>query len=245
MGHRWLASVVGLGLIASMVAVPVATTIGATPTGPDGRLAFTDGQDRIWSFDVNSEGVVGPEEVESIGAHSGQAGAENSPQGSSSGADGYAFVSTRPTGSTPAVEDPEGEVWYRFYDSSAEDTQYVQVTDDTSRKTHPQPWLVSRDCYYSGAEVQVAFASDRSGNWDIYVATLAAAAQGSGGCAPLELVGDIEQVTTDPGDDLWPAWALRGPNNTRSLVFSSTRSDPLGDLYAVDYPRARRRPVRP
>ena len=59
---------------------------------------------------------------------------------------------------------------------------------------------------YSPDGSKIAFASDRDGDWDIYVMN----ADGT---------GEVEQLTDDPAHDQWPAWSPDGS----SLAFASTR----------------------
>lgn len=67
----------------------------------------------------------------------------------------------------------------------------------------------------AGSEGRIAFAACVAGNWDIY----SVAADGA----------DLRRLTTDPADDLDPAWSLDG---TR-LAFTSRR-DGYWNLYVLD-----------
>jgi Tol biopolymer transport system component len=69
----------------------------------------------------------------------------------------------------------------------------------------------------------VAFVSDAGGSQDIWVARSI-----DRNCA------EPEQLTFSPEADTWPTWSP----GSGSLVFSSTRSDPLGDLYFLPVPEA-------
>lgn len=239
-----LAVSVSFALVASLLVAPSSLVVAAPPDPASGRLAFTDAQDSIQEVPLDlSEDESGDRylyassggaRLETDGRHSGEARADVSYFSQYSG--NYAFVSTGDPSSSPpaAAEDPDGEVWYR-YRASDGSVQHVQVTDDDSLQSHPEVWVESTDCYYSSARVDVAFASDRSGTWDIWVATLVAepTSVGTGICEPFTVTG-LYQVTDDPGDDLWPAWLWDGPSETRQIAFSSTRSDQRGDLYAVE-----------
>jgi len=122
---------------------------------------------------------------------------------------GYAFVGA---GDDPGTAD----VRVRLLPDGAEDDlpedewDVVRVTCDGARETHP---VLSSD------RTRVAYATDASGDWEVVV-------------APVEECAGDDAVAPAPGpgaDDLWPSW---GPFD-ESLFFSSTRDDPLGDIYAV------------
>lgn len=135
-------------------------------------------------------------------------------------------------------QEPHGEV-YREVEGAR-----VRMTCDTSTETHP---VRDND---TGA---IAYASDAGGDWDIYVATPpppppprrppvgwavkpsvgttvgTTTASGPAATSCDDWVHTL--VTVDdaaPADDLWPTWTAGG-----GLIFSSTREDPLGDLYAA------------
>jgi Tol biopolymer transport system component len=163
----------------------------AAPVGSNQpRVAFTDDQDRLVAVE---RGIPTPAGFGTATVHEGEA--------SDNGNGVAAFVSTH--------DQPNGEV---YLTNSATPAGPVQVTCDTgATKTHP---VVSPD----GANV--AYASNQSGRWDIWVATLPSNPPAAG-CTGIT----YEQITAGAGDNLWPAW------DGLSLVFSSTRDNPLGDLY--------------
>lgn len=107
-------------------------------------------------------------------------------------------------------DDPQGEVYYRATVDGGTDQR---VTCDAAVQTHP---VVSPDGRF------VAYASNETGSFQIWVSQIDAA----GDCTTFPRL----QVTHSTGDNLWPAWA--GPDE---LVFSSTRTDPLGDIYRMPF----------
>ena len=221
----------GMALVASVLVVPSGPAMGAAPDPAPGRLAFTDAQDSVRQVGlVTGDGMVDlagwTTTVEGLGAHSGEvrgdsAASEETPTG------GYAFVSTRPTSDDPAGEDPDGEVWYRALNSRNGGFRYVQVTDDASTESHPDVWVVEKNCDASPSpspspsdagevRIDVAFASNRSGNWDIWVAQLVRDPAAPANQCEALVVESVRQVTTDPGDDLWPAWSRPGRGSAAS-----------------------------
>jgi TolB protein len=60
---------------------------------------------------------------------------------------------------------------------------------------------------WSNSGNQIAFASDRDGNWEIYV-------MDAGG-------GGTTRLTNDPAEDVHPTWAPHG----KRIAFASTRAD--------------------
>lgn len=233
------AALVAAALAAGLMTAPAAPVRAADPAGTPGRLAFTDAQDSVRRVELTQvEGPAYPEwdpgDVASLqeqGEHSGEASATVAwPLDVNLG---YSFVSTRPTvEGDPPADDPDGEVWIQMPDWAG--AQVLQVTDDDADQTHPVAWQVSPcQAYYGGGDIDVAFASDRSGNWDIWVVRLERVVGDEPFSCTNYRITEPQQVTDHPGDDLWPAWAYDRLTNTRSLVFSSTRSDPRGDLYQV------------
>ncbi|WP_163510796.1 CARDB domain-containing protein [Fodinicola acaciae] len=82
----------------------------------------------------------------------------------------------------------------------------VRLTSDAYDDRHP---------VLNPAGTQIAFASNRSGNWDIWTIGV----DGTG----------LHQVTTSRAVDDYPSYS---PDGTQ-LAFSSTRDDPSGDIYTV------------
>ncbi|MBZ2197038.1 DUF11 domain-containing protein [Occultella gossypii] len=91
----------------------------------------------------------------------------------------------------------------------------VRITCDDARVSHP---VVSPN----GQLVAYATSVD-DGPWRIAVASI--------GDPPCE-GGMVEEVPGGDGDDLWPSWLPSLESN--DLVFSSTRDDPLGDIYLAN-----------
>jgi dipeptidyl aminopeptidase/acylaminoacyl peptidase len=75
-----------------------------------------------------------------------------------------------------------------------------------------------RDPEWSPDGEWIAFSSDRSGNWDIWVTSA---------------TGDRTlQVTTDPADDVHPSWS----GDSKTLAFASDRGGTAGVWLATDLP---------
>ncbi len=135
----------------------------------------------------------------------------------------YAFVSTRGAAAPAAGSQPDVDVYVRWTrdpgpTAPGSDPELVRVTCDAAAESHP---VVSPD------GTRVAYATDAGGRWEIRIARLPVNAEDSRECLPV--VHTVDHVAD--ADDLWPSWA--GPTR---LVFSSTRDDPLGDLYSVQVP---------
>ncbi len=96
----------------------------------------------------------------------------------------------------------DGEVWYT---PGLGDKPHA-LTDDDAVQSHPD---ISPD------KSQIAFASNQSGNWAIWVI-------GTNG-------RDLRRVTDGTADDTWPSWSPDG----KRIAFTSTRDDPAGDIYTV------------
>ncbi|MEV4050667.1 translocation protein TolB [Amycolatopsis sp. NPDC049688] len=127
----------------------------------------------------------------------------------SAGTGGIVWVSHR--AATPGGAERDGELWYLRDGARAP----VRLTNDDTADVHPALSPDGRT---------VAFASDRTGNRDLFVIGV----DGRG----------LRQLTSGPAADDSPSWS---PDGTR-LAFSSTRDDPAGDIYTV--PAAGGAPVR-
>jgi Tol biopolymer transport system component len=110
-----------------------------------------------------------------------------------------AFVSHRPV---HGEAERDGEIWYQAKPTD----QPRPLTDDDAVESHPD---ISPD------HSQVAFASNRSGNWAIWVV----GTDGKG----------LRRVTDGTADDTWPSWSPDG----KRIAFTSTRDDAAGDIYTV------------
>lgn len=203
-----------LGVVLVAAATGAATALvgaSAAPTpGEPPRLGFTTDRDELATAvvvvgfgGIRSEPGGTVPFADAATRHTGEV---------STTAGGTAFVST--TGG-----DDDGEVYVLL---DGDDPDPIRVTcDNEARETHP---VVA-----PGGDA-VAYASDVSGNWDIWVAPV-----GPEGCEDAE---PARRITTHPGADTWPAWAPRG----EFVVWSSDRPDPAtppgeepaptrGDLY--------------
>lgn len=148
-------------------------------------------------------------------------------EGESSGRSPYGnqvFVSTNGT-------DAHGDV---FLTNSQTGERRPLTCGNTDTETHP---------VLSEGDHLVAYASNHGGDghFHIWVARLDAgsgataapssSATGSTPCVDVQRT----QITFGPGDDLWPSFAsFRGGGDP--IVFSSTRDNPLGDLYVTSVP---------
>ncbi|MCB7135685.1 hypothetical protein [Cellulosimicrobium marinum] len=209
-------------LVAAAHPAGLPTTLAADP-----RVAFSRGADAVAEVGLDfpveyeepqdsgddgggwfvSDVEVGDPQVTTSGrAHEGETSTAQPPPGVE---DAYAVVTTDP-GSGDV--DVEVRRLLPAQTSGGKPTwESVRVTCDDAQETHP---VLSPDLSL------VAYATDASGDWEVVVATTGE-----------ECAGD-DAVSPAPGrgsDELWPAWGRDG----EILFFSSTRDDPLGDLYAV------------
>ena len=158
-------------------------------------------------------------------------------EGSGHGSSDFAFVST-------AGADRDGEVWIGEGPSPTSD-QRLRVTCNDAVETHP---VVHTDRVGDEEDprllYQVAYASDASGDWDIYVASTVIDQPGEdetlASLLPRDCDGWTSENITGPGpdalNDLWPAWLPDGSG----IVYSSAgpavpedpdSPDPLGDIF--------------
>ncbi len=172
-----------------------ASTLGETPflvLAPSTayRLTYVSADTPHLADSVPGSGTVAP--VLS-GAASGP-DTEVSARGSA-----LVWVSRR---AAPGTAEPDGDVFYLAPGT----TTPVRLTDDGAVDRHP---VLSPDGQ------RVAFASSRSGSFDLWLVNV----NGTG----------LTRLTDHPADDNWPSWS---PDGTR-LVFTSNRDDPAGALYTV------------
>ncbi|WP_454041958.1 hypothetical protein [Cellulosimicrobium sp. Marseille-Q8652] len=188
------------------------------------RVAFSLGSDGLatadMTFGLELNGSAGyvvdaaelddSVEVEAGHRHEGESSSAGQGGGGGAAPRAYAFVSTR-------AETQDPDVYVRVPPAGAPEDlpeagwDIIRVTCDAAQETHP---VLSADL------TRVAYSTDASGDAEIVVADAVSECAGDDATA---LVPDAD------AEDLWPAW---GPGDA-SLFFSSTRDDPLGDLYAV------------
>lgn len=182
---------------------------GAAP--PTARLAFTDDRDELVTVGGTSDGGS----CTDCPKHRGEASVTQirNFNGTRITAKYESFVSTE-------GGDADGEVWVALPLTTAPGSMGVPqplTCGNDSVETHP---VVSPD------GTKVAYASNRSGNFDIWIQAIPAT--GTFDCATLP---PPVQLTSQPGDDLWPTWIQDAGNSSTAVAFSSTRTDPLGDIY--------------
>lgn len=130
------------------------------------------------------------------------------------------FETQPPTAFVSARHLPEGDVYLRYEPSEELDSGVVRITCDAAVDSHP---VISPDGAW------LAWATTRDGTWSIVRASLDDLdfPDDLDWC---EEVGDrAEPVTTGDFDETWPAWT----SDSDRIVYSSTESDPLGDLWSV------------
>ncbi|MDC7122590.1 hypothetical protein OMK64_13700 [Cellulomonas fimi] len=136
------------------------------------------------------------------------------------GRPGGRFETQPPTAFVSARYLPEGDVFVRYEATEDLPTQVVRLTCDAAVESHP---VISPDGTW------IAWATTRDGTWSIVRASIddLAFPDDLDWC---EEVGDqAEAVTTGEFDETWPAWT----SDSDRIVYSSTESDPLGDLWSV------------
>jgi opacity protein-like surface antigen len=217
-----------LAVTARAVSPPLA---GLTPTPTSqARAAFTDDSDHIERF-AASDGTFFPDATapgfaSATAAHEGELAVSET---NTEVPLVTVFVSTR-AGGVPDV----------YLSSSAFGAQPVRVTCDRATESHPVASAIVETG--AGSSLQVAYASTaggagNDGHVNIWVATVSvrAAPPSPAGCSPL--VTARVALAHQAGDNLWPNWvgtqalAANSASVVNELVYSSTRDNPLGDIY--------------
>ncbi|WP_163541685.1 DUF11 domain-containing protein [Occultella kanbiaonis] len=220
---RTLAVTAALGLLApaAVAAVPMPPVTAQLPA-PDAvatRVAFTQGSGGLVeaAYSIGSAGGVeylADPDVEPVPGSEGDRELSTTFTVSSAATSASSWVGTS--------ESPVGDVYVRYDEGDP-----IRITCDDARVSHP---VVSPD------GTRVAYAT-RSGDetWHIDIATIG---------APPCSGGTVDTVPRGPGDDVWPTWLPVGFGFSWDLAFSSTREDPLGDLYIVDTAQLTAEPIR-
>ena len=229
--ERVVATVLGAsGLLVGLLVVPTAP-VSALPATTR-HIAFTDDRNELRGALLEKPTAEAAPRVTDrydLGEKTTHEGEASVPQQDFWSAErGSTFVSTR-------EGDADGEVYVTSLrvvpvEEDAKSTEAV-TCDNGATESHP---VITR------RGDKIAYASDLNGSWDIYVATKTddgggAAGEELGACegwtvTQLTDVGADDELGADRPVDLWPAWTPNG----QGLVFSSTREDPLGDLYYLD-----------
>ncbi len=255
---RLTASTAGLACVLATVAlVPTAAAPGvrradasvfpASAPLPPARVAFTDDRDELaLQRLVREELPDGSEDPPSDEPFRGYETAQTVDAGSSTrheaeagvqiGVGGFAvrdrvaFVSTR---AAAGSDDPDGEVFVGGMADGEHDLRVrVPVTcDNDARESHPQLVPGGTTVLYAS---NIITESSPQGDWELYLATeeedegvlnrLPAAPRTGGACGDWQAF----QLTDNADDDLWPSWV-----GVDRIVYSSTRSDPLGDIWEL------------
>ncbi|MGY4645957.1 choice-of-anchor L domain-containing protein [Cellulomonas sp. URHB0016] len=146
--------------------------------------------------------------------HDGEAtGGTTSTQGTSATTVTWVSTAAREDPDAPTGAEDPGEVYFQP-ELSGSGGPDARITCDPAQETHPS---------MSPDGKRIAYASNAHGTWDIVVANAAPA--GVDSCRQ----ADPQWVTNGEGDSSWPTWL-----DADTVVFSSTRDDPLGDLYRID-----------
>ncbi len=198
-------------------AAGVSFAVRADPPGPDpyGLLVSTDGQ-RTWT----------PNIALSYPTFIGVDGLSISP---AFAADGTVVATGRYTNTLYRSTDG-GALWAPWtppiaFTAASDGQRDIVMMDMDSRAQHP----VTNDAAddenpaWSPGWTELAFQSNRSGNWDIYAirAGCDVAALGEAACG-------LRRLTDDPADDLLPAWSPDG----RQIAFVSLRAG-NADIYVL------------
>jgi Tol biopolymer transport system component len=218
-------------VLVSLLLVPASAPVAAAP-GDGPRVAYTDDRDEIYQATFDRQ-PADPPVAPSEGADGSPGSEEHFPLTDTAPTSNPARVvgthAVKHTGEMSSSPDTFLSVYVSTRDSDRGDV-YEQgfegpdpriTCDNDAVETHPVP-----EPGRSGRAV--AYASDIDGDWNIYIAWPAQGNTDHVGGTCDNWLG--VQVTDDTADDLWPAWT---PDRDH-LVFSSTRQDPLGDLYEVD-----------
>jgi Tol biopolymer transport system component len=220
---RTLAVTAALGLLApaAVAAVPMPPVTAELPA-PDAvatRVAFTQGTGGLVeaAYSIGSAGGVeylASPDVEPVPGSEGDRELSTTFTVSSAATSASSWVGT--------TESTVGDVYVRYDQGDP-----IRITCDDAEVSHP---VVSPD----GTRVAYATRSDDE-TWRIEIATI-----GDPPCTG----GIVDTVPRGPGDDVWPTWLPLGFGFSWDLAFSSTREDPLGDLYIVNTAEIDAEPIR-
>lgn len=199
----------------------------------DRRIAFNDQRAELVQIEVRRP--IGTEEtgiyrsdeepLSGITEHEGQAALRLG-----DGSDPIAFVSTE-------GDDPAGDVYVGLVVDEGEGrvpriVERTPVTcDNDATEVHPQFDEYGERVVYASNLVD---ADNPEGDFELYLATrdtpAGVGAAAGGGCPGW----DVVQLTDNDADDLWPSWMPQGDwLEDDVIVYSSTRDDPLGDIWAM------------
>lgn len=223
-----LATAISLLTVPGSLANPVSQPAPALAGSTTPHLAYTDDRDSIVATGdqtgtcVSDKDPTDPNDTPGCDAstllHEGEMSVTRVPPIEGSTLSYYAaFISTRPE-RADLGQDPNGQVWIEYPDPDTGrlDPTRVKVVTCLNHGIDSHP-VVSPDGAW------FAYASNQDGNYRIYVQRVPAW-DDLDACDPGVTVNPIE-IATD-GDNLWPNWL-----DASTLVYSSTRDDPLGDIY--------------
>lgn len=199
--------VAGLTLTPTWTAPPTSVPPTATPRAPTGVewIAFESRRGENDDYEIMVMAPDGSRQTNLSNSWADDVAPAWSPDGRR-----IAFVSFRDT-ATGKWETDSGSIYVMAFDpASGQSGEVRRITDDVGSDGWPT-WSPDR--------LRIAFHSDRSGNWDIWIAN----ADGSG----------LRQLTHHPGPDRFAAWS---PDGTQ-IAFTSRRSG-NDDVWVIDVAEA-------